>query len=142
MHFSTVFKATVLSAVLPLAVTAIPVAVNGGTFEFNGTAPSKGLQKRFDNERFTNYDITVGTTACGKTYSNSDFVVALNSDQYGSGGDCFKSITISAEGKTTNAQIVDECPGCPNGGLDLTEGLFSYFADLDVGVITGSWNFN
>ncbi|KAI5116837.1 hypothetical protein M0805_009607 [Coniferiporia weirii] len=140
MHFSTLFKATVLSAVLPLAVTASPVS--GGTFEFNVTAPAKNLQKRFDNEHFTYYDITTGTTACGATYSNSDFVVALNGAQYGSGGYCYDSITISAEGKTTTAQIVDECPGCPYGGLDLTEGLFEYFADLSVGVLSGSWNFN
>jgi hypothetical protein len=32
-----------------------------------------------------------------------------------------------------------QCPGCPYGGLDLTEGLFSYFADMSVGVLTCSW---
>ncbi|KAI0689120.1 RlpA-like double-psi beta-barrel-protein domain-containing protein-containing protein [Cytidiella melzeri] len=82
-----------------------------------------------------------GLGACGKTNSDSDFIVALNSPQYGSGGHCFDTITISYGGKSTQAQIVDECPGCPEGGLDLSPGLFSFFASEDAGVIYGSWNF-
>lgn len=35
----------------------------------------------------------------------------------------------------------NQCPGCPPDGLDLTPGLFSYFASEDAGVIYGSWNF-
>ena len=86
--------------------------------------------------------------------------------QFGSGypgPNCGRSITITAEGKSATATIVDEvcstiaaftiilenlsslpfqCPGCPDGGLDLTEGLFSYFADPSVGVLTGSWTYN
>lgn len=50
-------------------------------------------------------------------------------------------ITITAKGKSTQAQIVDECPGCPYGGLDFSPGLFQYFASEDEGVITGSWVF-
>ncbi|KAH8113676.1 hypothetical protein DFH11DRAFT_1510138, partial [Phellopilus nigrolimitatus] len=57
------------------------------------------------------------------------------------GPNCFKQISITANGKTANAQIVDKCPGCPYGGLDLTEGLFEYFAPTSVGVLTGSWNY-
>lgn len=34
-----------------------------------------------------------------------------------------------------------QCPGCPYGGLDLSEGLFSYFSDLSEGVLSGSWSF-
>src|SRR6266404_2974200 len=33
-----------------------------------------------------------------------------------------------------------QCPGCPEGGLDLTEGLFSYFGDTSVGVFQGTWH--
>ncbi|KAI0315843.1 hypothetical protein OF83DRAFT_1032517, partial [Amylostereum chailletii] len=54
---------------------------------------------------------------------------------------CGGSITISYGGKTAQATIVDECPGCPYGGLDLTEGLFSYFASTDKGVLSGTWSF-
>ncbi|KAL5494560.1 hypothetical protein ACEPAI_21 [Sanghuangporus weigelae] len=138
MRVSTTISFSLLSAILPLAVSAAP-------FEFNMTAPAVDLEKRaFDNARLTYYDITTGVTACGGTYSNSAQVVALNGEQFGSGYPgpyCGKEIRITANGKTYNANIVDKCPGCPYAGLDLTEGLFSEFASLDVGVLTGSWDY-
>ncbi|KAI0036277.1 RlpA-like double-psi beta-barrel-protein domain-containing protein-containing protein, partial [Vararia minispora EC-137] len=94
----------------------------------------------FSNSRWTYYDITVGTTACGGRYANSDFAVALNSAQY-SPSQCGRQINLSYGGKTARATIVDNCPGCPYGGLDLTEGLFEYFAPLPTGVIYGTWSY-
>jgi len=97
------------------------------------------LQRRFDQARFSFY--AVGLGACGKTNVASDFIVALNSAQYGSGGYCFQTITITYGGKSTQAQIADECPGCPYGGLDFSSGLFDYFASESAGIIYGSWVF-
>lgn len=99
----------------------------------------RGLEKRFDNARFTFY--TAGQGACGKVNSNSDFIVALNSAQYAGGAHCFEMITIQYQGKTCQAQIVDECPGCPVGGLDFSAGLFDFFAPESAGVLYGSWTF-
>jgi len=99
----------------------------------------RGLEKRFDNARFTLYQTGLG--ACGNTNSNTDFIVALNTQQYGSGGHCFDMITISYGGKTSQAQIVDMCPGCPYGGLDFSPSLFDFFASESEGVIYGSWTF-
>ncbi|KAJ3566322.1 hypothetical protein NP233_g7078 [Leucocoprinus birnbaumii] len=100
------------------------------------------LWKRFSNARWTFY--AVGLGACGKTNVPSDFIVALNSAQFGGGypgPQCFKTISMSYNGKTATAQIMDECPGCPYGGLDLSEGLFKHFAAESVGVIYGTWSF-
>ncbi|KAG2145382.1 plant expansin [Suillus bovinus] len=103
-----------------------------------------GIHKRsFDNARMTFYDVGLG--ACGQYSSPGDFIVALNVAQFGGGypgPECFKSITISYGGKTTQATIMDECMGCPLGGLDFSEGLFEFFSSLDEGVIYGSWWFN
>jgi len=105
------------------------------------------LEKRatYNNERFTYYDITVGQVACEGWHKASEFVVALNAPQYGGywkSPHCGASITISYGGKTANAMIVDECMGCPFGGLDFTQGLFEYFASTAEGVIYGDWSFN
>jgi len=97
----------------------------------------RSLERRFDGVRLTLYD--AGKGACGQTNTNSDFIVALNAVQFGSGGYCFQMITITVNGKTATAQITDECMGCPYGGLDLSRGLFSYFASELAGVLTGSW---
>ncbi|KAG2077991.1 hypothetical protein BDR04DRAFT_439736 [Suillus decipiens] len=96
-------------------------------------------KRDFPNSRFTYY--AVGLGACGITNQPSDFIVALNSAQYGSGGYCFQMITITVNGLTAQAQITDECPGCPYGGLDFSEGLFEFFASLGTGVLTGDWSF-
>ncbi|KAG1779086.1 hypothetical protein EV702DRAFT_119972 [Suillus placidus] len=100
-------------------------------------------KRAFDNARFTFYDVGLG--ACGQYSSSGDFIVALNVIQYGGGypgPQCFKSITISYGGKTAQATIMDECMGCPYGGLDFSPGLFNYFASEDNGVLYGSWWFN
>lgn len=34
-----------------------------------------------------------------------------------------------------------QCPGCPFGGLDLSQGLFDYFAPESAGVIYGHWEY-
>lgn len=106
------------------------------------TSPAElQLGKRFSNARFSWYDVTTGATACGPRYGPDDFIVAVNSAQFAGSSHCFNTITITANGKTAQAQIVDECPGCPANGLDLTKGLFSYFGSLDAGEIYGTWDF-
>jgi len=134
-----------------LASVAIPLAVNAdqnlkarhhdiaARSESNSTLTKRA---QFSNTRFTFFDVGLG--ACGKWSKASDFMVALNDKQFGGGypgPNCFKTITISYGGKTTQAQILDECPGCPFGGLDLSRGLFDFFAPESAGVIYGSWSF-
>ncbi|KAL5536165.1 hypothetical protein ACEPAF_4270 [Sanghuangporus sanghuang] len=122
MHFPVI-----LGALLPLAVLANPVPGD--------------LKKRVEATRITWYDVSAGTTACGGTYSNSDAVVALASSEYASGANCGKQISITVNDQTVDATVVDLCPGCPSGGLDLSEGLFSQVGSLDTGVLSGSWEF-
>jgi len=82
-----------------------------------------------------------GQGACGSYNTPSDFIVALNSCDYDGGAHCFKTITITINGKSTQAQITDECPGCPCGGLDFSQGLFEFFAPTSVGELSGSWTY-
>lgn len=37
--------------------------------------------------------------------------------------------------------MVSKCDGCPPGGLDMSQGLFSYFAGTDQGMIYGDWSY-
>jgi len=96
------------------------------------------LAKRFSGP-MTYY--AVGLGACGNTNVPSDFIVALNAAQYGSGSYCGASITITCNGKSTQATIEDECPGCGGNGLDLSQGLFEFFADTSAGVLQCTWVF-
>ncbi|KAG1803564.1 uncharacterized protein HD556DRAFT_589532 [Suillus plorans] len=95
-------------------------------------------KRDFPNSRFTFY--AVGLGACGKVNQDSDMVVAMNTQQFS--GSCFQMITITCNGVSLQAQVVDECMGCPYGGLDFSEGLFQGFGPLGAGVLTGTWSFN
>ncbi|KEP55574.1 rare lipoprotein A-like double-psi beta-barrel protein [Rhizoctonia solani 123E] len=98
------------------------------------------LQKRFSGTA-TYY--AVGLGACGQNNVPSDFIVALNTAQYGGGypgPNCFKPITICAKGKCVGATIMDQCPTCGYGSLDLSEGLFKQFADTGDGVFQMTWS--
>ncbi|PWN40492.1 hypothetical protein IE81DRAFT_325489 [Ceraceosorus guamensis] len=100
---------------------------------------SASLVKRGYSGRATYYEAGLG--ACGRTNSGSDFIVAVNPAQWAGGSNCFKTITITVGGKSRTAQITDLCPGCPSGALDLSQGLFTQFADTSAGVFQMSWSF-
>ncbi|KAJ7353345.1 hypothetical protein DFH08DRAFT_63070 [Mycena albidolilacea] len=82
--------------------------------------------------------------ACGDVSVDTDFIVALDQRFFGTSYPspyCNRKITMLYGGKTTTATIKDSCLGCAVGGLDLSPGLFSFFADLGEGTIYGTWSF-
>ncbi|KAL4243992.1 hypothetical protein ABKN59_010775 [Abortiporus biennis] len=88
----------------------------------------------------------VGLGACGWHNTDSDFIVALNQplfERFGNNAICSKIVNIRAANKpnspTVRATIVDECPGCGSGDLDMSPTLFKKFASLDQGIVKISW---
>ncbi|KAJ7915239.1 hypothetical protein B0H13DRAFT_2324486 [Mycena leptocephala] len=111
--------------------------IYNNTFHLNERA-------QFVNQEFTWTAAGTPDVCTGKIYQDSDFYVAMASDQFGDGSNCCgKQMTITVNGTTTNATCVDRCVTCTSFGLDFTKGLFEYFAgdNLEVGVIHGSWSF-
>ncbi|KAF8319320.1 hypothetical protein DL93DRAFT_2074921 [Clavulina sp. PMI_390] len=110
----------------------------------SGNVTERGYQ--YTNIRATWYDL--GLTACGQTYTNADYVVALSQSTFGydyPSSYCNRPITISYGGKTANAKIVDSCVACSDHGswcLDLSLDLFAYFGSTDLGVIAVDWSFD
>ncbi|KAI9172877.1 hypothetical protein H9P43_007008 [Blastocladiella emersonii ATCC 22665] len=90
--------------------------------------------------RATYYDTEVGLGSCGLQSKNTQAVVAMNSAQYKQ-SDCGRCIVLTTDDNCVRheATIVDRCPGCPSGGVDVVPGLFQQFASLDVGVISLKW---
>ncbi|KAJ7343649.1 RlpA-like double-psi beta-barrel-protein domain-containing protein-containing protein [Mycena albidolilacea] len=124
---------------LPLALAAHKPSVNHRELAKRAAGD---LEKR-GSAKWTFYSTGLG--ACGGHNSDSDFIVALNEQTFGYSYPskyCNKKISMTYNGKTTTATIVDACPGCPAPyGLDLSPGLFSFFASEDAGVIYGDWHF-
>ncbi|KAI0831114.1 hypothetical protein BC628DRAFT_728368 [Trametes gibbosa] len=109
----------------------------------NGTAYTHGghgLQKRFDNARFTFYD--AGENACGSVDDGNAYVIALSPSMYSNGAHCYKQVTIEYNGKKVQATVTDDCPGCNGAQADLSRPLFAALAPLDQGEIFGSWWFD
>lgn len=90
---------------------------------------------------------TAGLGACGETNDgDSENVVALPFGLMGtqSNGNpyCGKTITISKNGKTTTATVVDKCMGCTGDSIDLSTKAFGELEDFAVGRTTAEWWFN
>ncbi|KAF8904422.1 RlpA-like double-psi beta-barrel-protein domain-containing protein-containing protein [Gymnopilus junonius] len=99
------------------------------------------LFKRFSGARWSFYNTETGNAgSCGHFLSNSGFTVAVNVEQMTSSW-CGKTIRMTYGGRTTTATVQDTCPGCPWDGLDLSPGLFSFFAPQSIGIIYGEWEF-
>lgn len=74
--------------------------------------------------------------ACGGGRpSDDDMIVAVA--QGGGYGSCNQKVRLHYQGKSVEATVRDYCEGCGFGHFDATKGLFSKFADLDEGVLTG-----
>ncbi|CAG8707174.1 11411_t:CDS:2, partial [Funneliformis mosseae] len=62
--------------------------------------------------------------ACGIISSRSDLIVAANAAQFG----------------TVICRVVDSCPGCSFGDLDLSPAAFERIANLELGRAI-NWDF-
>ncbi|KAK8858920.1 hypothetical protein IAR55_003151 [Kwoniella newhampshirensis] len=110
-------------------------------------APAEELEKRKTHTGQATY-FEVGLGACGWNNVDSDYIVAVNSAQYGLngyGGNCGQSliITNTDNGKSVTASVADECPTCSWGSLDLSPSLFAALTDgnMDLGVFPISWHY-
>ncbi|KAI1405201.1 RlpA-like double-psi beta-barrel-protein domain-containing protein-containing protein [Hypoxylon fuscum] len=85
---------------------------------------------------------TPGLGSCGQTNTESDKVVALAPAQFTEAGICGKNITISLNGKTTTAMVVDKCMGCSDDSIDVSPTVFTELTSLDTGRVKISWTFS
>lgn len=74
-------------------------------------------------------------------------MVALSPAEYGNDPNpnnspqCGRWITIRGNGRTTAAQVVDKCPGCASGSIDVSPVIFDDIAPLSVGRVQVTWEF-
>lgn len=82
-----------------------------------------------------------GTGACGfKATPNDLDVAAMNGSQYKKSL-CGQCVLVTGPNGTVKVRIVDLCPGCAQGGLDLSKQSFAAIAPLSAGRIKIKWHF-
>lgn len=96
----------------------------------------KGVEKRNGGKLTWYAGGMLNNPACGgPAPDDSDLIVAVA--QNGGYGSCNQKVQLSYQGKSVVARVRDYCDGCGYGHFDATKGLFSHFANLDEGVLTG-----
>ncbi|KAK0544607.1 hypothetical protein OC845_005512 [Tilletia horrida] len=102
---------------------------------------NKSLVKR---QRYTGKGTyyRVGMGACGWHNNSEQMVAAIDQGQYHGGSHCGNTARVCHAGNCVTVKIVDECPGCGWGSLDLSPAAFRALAPLKIGVIDIAWSFN
>ncbi|KAI8384920.1 RlpA-like double-psi beta-barrel-protein domain-containing protein-containing protein, partial [Radiomyces spectabilis] len=82
---------------------------------------------------------TTGLGSCGKTSRNNEMVAALSGLLMLSGNYCGRKIRASSQHGSVMLKVVDTCPACAPGDIDMSPAAFRKLAKLDEGRIPISW---
>ncbi|KAI8384684.1 RlpA-like double-psi beta-barrel-protein domain-containing protein-containing protein [Radiomyces spectabilis] len=87
-----------------------------------------------------------GLGSCGEVNEDSDFIAALNAPQMANGANpnhnpiCGRKARVTGPKGSVVVKIVDTCPPCQHGDLDLSPGAFEKIADFDDGRVKIDWH--
>ena len=57
-------------------------------------------------------------------------------------GTCGNTVTITRNGVSVNAVVVDMCPGCGYSMIDASPAVFNALASADLGVVDITWEWS
>jgi len=90
----------------------------------------------------TYYDFADGSGNCSFPATPDDLrVAAMNAVDYASSAACGACVAITGPKGEVTARIVDQCPGCPEGDIDLSPEAFEQIADLSAGRVDIEWRY-
>jgi expansin (peptidoglycan-binding protein) len=86
------------------------------------------------------YYYATGDGACMFGPSPDDLMVAaMNAEEYDNAAVCGAYVYVTGPQGTVTVRIVDLCPECTAGHLDLSQEAFAQIADLYLGRVTITW---
>ncbi len=89
----------------------------------------------------TFYTFADGTGNCGFDATPADLMIgAMNEVDYDNSNICGSCVSLTGPNGQINIRIVDRCPGCPLGGIDLSPYAFSFIADTSRGRVPITWH--
>lgn len=83
-----------------------------------------------------------GSGNCSFPASPQDLmVVALNTPDYNGAQSCGGCLLVQGPKGSVTVRVVDRCPGCAQGHIDLSQQAFAKIADPIQGVVQVTWRF-
>ena len=79
-----------------------------------------------------------GTCSFGRLRAGGLYV-SLGAQQYAAGSACGGYLDITGPRGTVRAEVVDDCPGCSDGGIDMSAAAFGRIANLSAGTVLVSY---
>jgi len=90
----------------------------------------------------TYYDFADGSGNCGFDKSPEDLMIgAMNHDDYADSAACGACVELTGPNGALTIRVVDQCPECPKGDIDLSPDAFAKIADLSAGRVPISWQY-
>ena len=90
----------------------------------------------------TYYTFADGSGNCGFPATPDDLMVgAMNDTDYAGSAACGTCVRIVGPDGTVDVRIVDRCPECPQGDIDLSPEAFELIAPLEQGRVDISWEY-
>ena len=80
-----------------------------------------------------------GTGSCSFEASSDHMVAALNAADYDHAAWCGACLAVTGPMGTIMVRVVDQCPGCAHGDLDLSKEAFAAIAPLSAGRVPITW---
>ncbi len=109
---------------------------------------TNGYMQKCNNEKHrgegTYYTGVDGSDSghCSIIVAKNDFMhAAINKKDYKNSEPCGACISVSGPKGKVTVQIVDECPECKEGDIDLTRQAFAKIANVKDGRVPISWKF-
>jgi expansin (peptidoglycan-binding protein) len=119
--------------VLAFAIAALGCGSKGG-------AGGSGLPSTPEQGRATYYDAT-GAGACSFDPSPNDLdVAAMDNPEWNNSGVCGACVSVKGPNGSVTVRIVDLCPECEPGHLDLSQEAFAKIADPSAGNVPITWS--
>jgi len=112
-----------------------------GTEGLDGSAPAPEVEVGEEQEGIaTYYDFADGSGACMFPATPNDLdVAALNAVQFDNAAYCGACAHVEGPDGEVTVRIVDLCPECDSGHLDLSPSAFEKIAPLSAGRVDITW---
>lgn len=124
-------------AILMVSTPVMAATIKASISDADTLAPAHVGEMTYYDPRESGNEV-----ACGGYYLPTDRIAALGAGSFGSKAACGKTATISYNGNTTAATIIDRCEACAPDDIDVTPVVFQELAPTPSGRVPGvAWGY-